>query len=106
MKKYLAFDPINHEYEDFETIKEAQEYLEESFLDDDEGYHPDAEDFLIYELIEKVKVTELDAKENYKYGSEEEAEEANDQKALDDEDFWPHSSQFDFVSKHEFVKVL
>lgn len=39
MKKYLAFDGINFEYEDFETIEEAQKWLEECFLDSDEGYY-------------------------------------------------------------------
>ena len=103
-KKYLAFDPINGDYEDFDTIEEAQKWLTESFVDRDEGYHPEAEDCCIYQLIEKVKLTITDEKINYKYESEDDISE-DDQKALDDEDFWPHPIEFDTVCKHEFIKV-
>lgn len=102
---YLTYDPVNGEYEYFETIEEAREYLQEGFLDDDEGYHPDAEDFKIYKLYEKVVITELDNKENYKYPSEEAAIEANDEEALDKEDYWNHPDHWDAISKHEFKKV-
>jgi len=103
MKKYLAHDQINGDWEDFDTIEEAREFLTESFLDDDEGYHPDADSCCIYQLYETVKIIELDSKSNYKYSSEDEVPE-DDHEAIDNEDFWPHPSQFDFISKHEFIK--
>jgi len=83
IKKYLAHNPINGDYEDFDIIQEAQEWLEASFLDSDEGYHPDAEDCCIYQLVEKVKLTIIDEKINYKYESEDDVPE-DDQKAIDD----------------------
>jgi hypothetical protein len=85
MKAYLAHDPINGEHEEFETIEEAREFLEESFLDSDEGYHPDASTCRIYKLIETVKMTVVDEKSNYKYDSEDDVPE-NDETG----DFWPH----------------
>jgi len=99
MKKYLAHDPVNNEWDLFETIEEAREALTEFFLYGDEGYHPDAESFEIFELVETVKLTTTDEK------SEDAAIEANDQEAIDDENFWPHSSDFEEVCKHEFVRV-
>jgi len=105
MKKYLAHDPVNNEWDLFETIEEAREALTEFFLYGDEGYHPDAESFEIFELVETVKLTTTDEKSNYKYESEDAAIEANDQEAIDDENFWPHSSDFEEVCKHEFVRV-
>ena len=103
MKKYLANDPVNGIYELFETIEEARNYLTDCFLYEDEGYHPDTESFEIYELIERVKITVVDEKSNYKYASEENVPE-DDQEAIDNEDYWKHS-YCDEICTHEFVKV-
>lgn len=87
MKKYLAHNPINWEFEEFETIEEARLFLEESFLDSDEGYHPDTRDCKIYQLVETVELNLIDKKSNYKYSDEDDIPE-------DDEtsDFWPYPS--------------
>jgi len=100
MKKYLAFDGINCEHEEFETIEEAREYLEECFLDSDDGYHPDMDSCKIYELKETVSYDVIDKKENYKYIHEEDIPE-------DDEvsEAWPHNNDFDEIWKHKFVAV-
>lgn len=104
MKKYLTYDPINGEFELFERIEEAREWLKEIFLDSDEGYHPDTEDFCIYKLVEKVKLIISDEKSNYKYPSEDSIPE-EDKKAFENEDFWPYDIDFDYVCKHEFIKI-
>jgi len=99
MKNYLAHDPINWEFEEFETIEEARLFLEASFLDLDEGYHPDTNQCRVYKLTETVELTLVDKKSNYKYPSEDDVPE-------DDEtgDFWPNPSQFDEIYEHKFVK--
>jgi hypothetical protein len=91
MKKYAAFDGINMEYEQFGTIEEAREWLEEGFLIDGEGYHPDLKGCRIFKLFETVDYEVVDKKSNYKYDYEEEA--------------WPYSTEFDEVWKHKFVPV-
>jgi hypothetical protein len=40
MKKYLAFDATHCKYKTFETLEEAQIWLEERFLNPDYGYDP------------------------------------------------------------------
>lgn len=99
MKKYLAYDAGENEYESFETIEQARAWLKEGFLQDGEGYHPDTESCKIYELKETVTLTVVDEKKNYKYQSEEDAPEG------EEDDVWPYDNAFDTVSKHEFKPV-
>lgn len=100
MKKYLAFDGITGEYEAFETIEDAREYLEETFLDSTEGYHPDLESSKIFKLAETVGYDIVDSKENYKYIHEEDIPEDDHESEA-----WPHSSEFDEIWKHKFIKI-
>ena len=85
MKRFLAFDGINCEHEEFETIAEAQEWLKEAFFDENECcYHPDLESCKIYELREIVKYNVVDRKSNHTVGEWEE-------KHGDDvEEIWEH----------------
>jgi hypothetical protein len=53
MAKYLAYDGINGDYEEFDTIEEAREYLEECFLVYGE-YHAELDSCKIYKLCERV----------------------------------------------------
>lgn len=98
--KYLAYDGIENEYELFETIEEAQEWLEGSFLDDTEGYHPDLESCKIYELKQVIKIKVIDSKENYKYENEEDIPEGDTESKA-----WPYDNAFDEVWEHKFVDV-
>lgn len=100
MKKYLAYDSINCEYEQFDTIEEARKYLEEAFKDENEGYHPDAESCKIYELKEAVKVTIVDSKDNYKYLDEDDIPEDDTESEA-----WPYDNAFDEIWDHEFITV-
>jgi len=100
MKKYLAIDGINGDQEKFETIEEARRWLEEYFLDLDEGYHPDFASCKIYQLAEVVECDVIDKKENYKYMYEEEIPEDDNESEA-----WPYSSDFDEIWKHKFVPV-
>ena len=85
-QRFLAYDPVNEEYERFDTIEDAREYLETGFLaDPNEGYHPDTEDFQIYELRETVELNIVDCIEEY-----------------ENRDDWPYP-EFDEICEHKFV---
>ena len=100
MKKFLAYDGINCEYEDFNTIDEARAWLKEAFLDDQDGYHPDLKDCAIYKLEETVDYDVIDSKDNYKYRNEEDIPE-DDQESV----ACPFGSEeYDEIWKHKFVK--
>ena len=92
MKKYLAYDGINSEYEEFDTIEEAREYLTEGFLQPGEGYHPDLKDCAIYKLCEAVDYDVIDSKDNYPEIDEDSEE-------------WPFDNEFDEIWKHKFVPI-
>ena len=100
MKRYLAFDGINGEREEFDTIEEAREWLEDCFLSPDEGYHPDFASCKIYQLAETVECEVVDKKENYKYIYEDDIPEGDNESQA-----WPYSTDFDEIWKHKFVPV-
>ena len=86
-KKYLAFDGIDHDHEEFNTIEEARKHIEEIILGDD-GYDPDVVLCKIYELKEIVDYDVTDSRENY-----------------DDQENWPYADEFVEVWAHKFVDV-
>lgn len=100
MKKYLAFDSINCDYEEFENIEDAKKWLEECFYDSSEGYHPDIKDCKIYELCATVDYDVLDSKSNYKYVYEDDIPEDDNESEA-----WPYNSGFDEIWEHKWVNV-
>jgi hypothetical protein len=98
MKRYLAFDGINGDHEEFDTIEEAREWLEDCFLSPGEGYHPDFQSCKIYQLAETVECEVVDKKENYKYMDEDDIPEGDNESQA-----WPYSTDFDEIWKHKFV---
>jgi len=101
MKKYVAYNAIDSEYEDFETIEEARKYLEEVFLDNTEHlYHPDMEGCKIFELKEVVGYDVIDRKENYKYLNEEDIPDDDN-----DSESWPYDNAADEIWKHKFIPI-
>jgi hypothetical protein len=87
--KYLAFDGINCDYEEFDTIEEAREWIEEGILHPNEGYHPDGESFKIYQLVENLKYNVIAERKNF---TAEQWEEMYD-------------SNYDEIWEHKFVKA-
>lgn len=98
MKKYLAYDGINSDREDFDHINDARAYLEECFLDPYEGYHPDLGSCCIYELKEIVTHEIVDSKEDYKYIYEEDIPEDDRESEA-----WPYNTDHDEIWQHHFV---
>ncbi len=100
MKRFLAYDGINGDFEELETIEEAREWLKGCFLDPHERYYPDMESCKIYELKEIVGYDVIDSKENYKYTDEEDIPEGDTESKA-----WPYSNEFDEIIKHKFVDI-
>ncbi len=100
MKKYLAVDGINGDREEFDTIEEARKWLEECFLDEQEGYHPDFASCMIFQLAETIECDVVDKKENYKYIYEEDVPDEEE-----GEEVWPYGAGVDEIWKHKFVPV-
>lgn len=99
-EKYLAFDGVNIEYVDFETIEEAREWLEEAFLEEGE-YHPDLKECKIYKLEEVVDYDVIDKKSNYKYDIRHIVEGD-----VTKNDVWPYDPLLNEIWEHKFVKFL
>lgn len=101
MYKYLAHDPINNEFEEFDTIEQAREWLEDIFLDPDEGYHPNLMDCKIYKLVETVNYEVIDSKDNYKYLFNEDIPEDDEESEA-----CPFGgADYDEIWKHRFESV-
>ena len=103
LKKYLAYDAINGWYEDCSTIEEAQKFLEDSFMNVDEGYAAETEQSQIFELKQVVKLKVIDKKENYKYIDIDDA--PDDVEVNEEEEVWPYGNHFDAICEHKFVDV-
>lgn len=99
-KKYLAYDGINGDYERFETIEEAREWIKDSIYQPEEGYHPDLKSCKIYELKEVVDYDVIDKKSNYKYEDEDDIPEGDN-----DSEAWPYDNAFEEIWQHKFVDV-
>lgn len=100
MKKLIAYDDINGEFEDFESIEDARKELEEIFYQNDEGYHPDGvRSCKIYEQIEELEFKITEERANYKYDYDDEAPEGEEHLV------WPYDSAFEQVGKHNFALV-
>ena len=57
MKPILVVDGINNETEDFATVKEAENWIKETFIEDGE-IHPDIESVKIFRQTHETKVIE------------------------------------------------
>lgn len=99
MKKYLAYDAVNGEYEHFDEIGKAQKHLENMFLADG-SYHPDLKDCAIFKLCQKVDYDVVEKKSDYEYEREEDVPEGDE-----DSEAWPYDCEFDEIWKHKFVNV-
>lgn len=95
--RYVAYDAANGEYQEFKTLKEAEDWLKEC---DYEGISEEAIDGRNYiaEIQYRSVVIETDRKENYHVHTEECPEDC-------DEEEWPYSDDFDWVGTHFYEKI-
>jgi len=90
--KYLAFNSGECDYEEFDTIEEAREWLDECFIVEGEGYSQEPTGSKIYKLTEEVSYDVVDKMSNY--DSKEQWEEETGM-----------SDEYEEIWKHKFVKV-
>lgn len=55
---FIVMDFINQEYPECKTLKEAEEYIRDNFIDDSEGIHPDIENIIIVKKNSFVFINE------------------------------------------------
>lgn len=91
-KKYLAVCTVENEFNFFDTIEEARKWIEE-FVTDEDGI---SEDHLntshIFELRENASYKVVDSKSNYKYMSEEDVPESEEEDSV-----WPYNSEYEEI---------
>ena len=95
--RYVAFDAANREYQEFRTIKEAEEWLTEN---DYEGILEEAVEGRNYiaEIQYKSVVNVIDEKSNYHVHTDECPENCDDEE-------WPYSDDFDWTGDHHYEKI-
>ena len=108
MKKYIAYDPLDCEFEIFNDFEKAKEWLLEGDWSD-EGFPEEFinGDYLIAEVthVSAVKIT--DKKENYKCVNDEvpaHCSDCDESEGCDGEE-WPYESDFDYVGDVYFKEV-
>ena len=55
-KLFMVLDHIEGDQPDFNTLKEAEKYIEDSYSCSKEGIHHDVENMLIVKVVKQVKV--------------------------------------------------
>ena len=95
--RYIAYDAANGEYQEFRTIKEAEEWLKEGGYD---GISEEAVEGRNYiaEIQYKSVVNVIDEKSNYHVHTEECSENC-------DEEEWPYNDDFDWMGDHHYEKI-
>ncbi len=110
MKKYVAFDPMNREWDFFDSIADAQKWLIDD-CDWSEGMPDELADgeYFIAEIILRSSFVETDRRENYPClknpdqhavcsgcdTTEEECERTEE---------WPYDNDFEYVGRAVMVE--
>lgn len=97
MKQYLAFDSCSNEYEEFDTVQEAQKWIKEGMTCENE-ISLEGEDSKIYKLHSIVDIVTTDYKSNYLYENEEDDIEETGS-------VWPYDNDWDSVVDVQFKEV-
>lgn len=95
--RYVAYDAAYREYEEFVTLKEAEDWLKKG---DGEGISEEACDGQNYiaEIQYRSTVTTIDRKENYHVHTDECMEDC-------DEEEWLYCDDFDEIGKHSYERI-
>ena len=96
--RYVAYDAASGDYEEFKTLKEAEDWLTDG--DDGEGISEEACNGQNYiaEIQYRSTVTTTDRKEDYHVHTDECTEDC-------DEEEWPYSDDFDWIGTHSYEKI-
>lgn len=95
--RYVAYDAANGEYQEFETLNEAENWLKE---DDGEGISNEAccGQNYIAEIQYISEVTRIDEKKNYHVHTDDCPEDC-------DEEEWPYNDDWDWIGDHHYVRI-
>ena len=95
--RYVAYDAHNAEYEQFKTIKEAEDWLKEN---DGNGISEEAVNgFNFIAEIQYISVVEeTDNKSNYHVHNDECGNDC-------EEEEWPYDDEFSWVGNHRYEKI-
>lgn len=96
-KRFLAFDSCNNEYQEFNTLEEAQKWIEDGVKFDGE-ISSEGDDSKIYQLHSILEYVITDQKSNYQFENEE--DDVDDTGSV-----WPYDNEWDFVGDIEFKQV-
>ena len=97
-EKYVAFDPVDHEWGCFETIEEAKAWIENiEFID---GFPEELEmgHYFIAKTILRTKIKKVAKKSDYHEHNEGCPDDCNEEE-------WPYSDSYDYIGEIEFEKV-
>lgn len=95
--RFVAYDAANGDYEEFETLKEAEDWLTEG---DGEGISDEAccGQNYIAEIQYRSVVSKIDEKSNYHVHTDECPDDC-------DEEEWPYDDDFDWIGHHSYEKI-
>ena len=95
--RYVAYDAASGDYEEFKTLKEAEDWLKDG---DGEGISEEACNGQNYiaEIQYRSTVTTTDRKEDYHVHTDECTEDC-------DEEEWPYSDDFDWIGTYSYEKI-
>ena len=95
--RYVAYDAQNRDYEEFETLKDAENWLKEG---DGEGISEEAElgQNYIAEIQYRSVITKLEEKSDYHVHTDSCPENC-------DEEEWPYNDDFDWIADHSYEKI-
>jgi hypothetical protein len=62
-EKVFVWDGVNSDLEEFDTLKEAKDWIKETFIDEEDGIHPEIESVFIMKRTHEIVVNALDEEE-------------------------------------------
>ena len=95
--RFVAYDAANGDYEEFDDIQSAKDWLTEN---DGEGISEEAENGANYiaEIKYRSKVFVVDTPDNYHVHTDECTEDCPEEE-------WPYDDEFSFIGKHVYQKI-
>lgn len=104
--RYIAYDAENGEYQEFKTVKEAENWLTEN---DREGISESAVNGQNYiaEICYKSVVAKIEDKNDYCSCDDDTYDEDENGNCINcgKEERWAYSDEFDWIGKHSYEKI-
>lgn len=101
IRKFFVYDPVDNDHDTFDTFEEAEKHLKDIIeCDADDGLNDEYLQAFIGKVSHVVEFSETDSTNNYPCGHGKEYCSGYDEHCPTncDEEEWPHSNDFDYVS--------